>query len=215
MEIEALSPLIAEAEAGAPGAKERLFSALYAELHRLAQHHLRHGAGVSISPTTLLHETYLGMIHGQAKFTDRACFMGYASKVMRGLIIDFIRQRNARKRGGEFEITQFDSQVDEGGWLRPTGKKLCWSAYPKRWTNWRCTMRAWRKSWILSTSADFLLPTLQACAESRCAPSSATGTKRAFFSFKSLTPRISRRSASVQALPASWDCLILTLGCIG
>jgi RNA polymerase sigma factor (TIGR02999 family) len=113
MEIRALSPLIAAAEAGAPGAKERLFSALYAELHRLAQHHLRRGAGVAISPTTLLHETYLGMIHGQAEFTNRACFMGYASKVMRGLIIDLIRQRNARKRGGEFEFTQFDSQVGE------------------------------------------------------------------------------------------------------
>lgn len=123
MEITSLSPLIAEAEAGASGAKERLFSALYAELHRLAQHHLGRGVGVAISPTTLLHETYLGMIQGQAEFTDRARFMGYASKVMRGLIIDFIRQRNARKRGGEFEITQFDSQVGEQG-FEPNGEKI-------------------------------------------------------------------------------------------
>jgi hypothetical protein len=37
--------------------------------------------------------------------------------------IDFIRQRNARKRGGEFEITQFDSQVGEQG-FEPNGEKI-------------------------------------------------------------------------------------------
>jgi len=110
MGINPLAPLMTEAEAGAQGAKERLFAALYAELHRLAQRHLQRGAGVSISPTTLLHETYLGIVEGQAVFPDRGRFMGYASRVMRGLIIDFTRQRCAQKRGGEFEITQFDSQ---------------------------------------------------------------------------------------------------------
>jgi RNA polymerase sigma factor (TIGR02999 family) len=108
-----LAPFMTEAEAGAPGAKERLFSALYVELHRLAQRHLQRSAGVSISPTTLLHETYLGIAESPAVFPDRGRFMGYASRVMRGLIIDFARQRGARKRGGEFEITQLDSQVVE------------------------------------------------------------------------------------------------------
>ena len=105
--------LLTEAEAGAPGAKEKLFSALYVELHRLAQRHLQRSAGVPISPTTLLHETYLGIVQGEAVFPDRSRFMGYASRVMRGLIIDFTRQRRARKRGGDFEITQFDDEVGE------------------------------------------------------------------------------------------------------
>lgn len=104
-------PFITEADAGAHGAKERLFSALYAELHRLAQRHLQRSAGVPISPTTLLHETYLGIAEGEAVFPDRGRFMGYASRVMRGLIIDFTRQHRAQKRGGDFQITQFDSQV--------------------------------------------------------------------------------------------------------
>ena len=39
--------------------------------------------------------------------------MGYASRVMRGLIIDLARQRGAQKRGGEFELTQLDTQIDE------------------------------------------------------------------------------------------------------
>src|SRR5476649_2325456 len=111
MGINLLAPLVTEAEAGAPGAKEKLFSALYVELHRLAQGHLRRSSGLPISPTTLLHETYLGIIEGEGVFPDRNRFMGYASRVMRGLIIDFARQRRAQKRGGDFQITQLDSQV--------------------------------------------------------------------------------------------------------
>jgi RNA polymerase sigma factor (TIGR02999 family) len=111
MGVSPLLPFITEAEAGMPGAKERLFSALYAELHRLAKYHLQRNAGARISPTTLLHETYLGM-GVDAAFPDRSRFMGYASRVMRGLIIDFTRQRRAQKRGAQFEITQLDSQLD-------------------------------------------------------------------------------------------------------
>ena len=111
MAIDSFAPLITEAEAGAPGAKERLFTLLYAELRRLAQSHLQRSAGAPVSPTTLLHETYLGIVQGQAVFPDRGRFMGYASRVMRGLIIDFTRQRRAQKRGGEFEITELHSQI--------------------------------------------------------------------------------------------------------
>ena len=111
MTVSPLMPFISEAEAGTPGAKERLFSALYAELHRLAQRHLQRSAGAPISPTTLLHETYLGIVGGEAVFPDRNRFMGYASRVMRGLIIDFTRQRRAQKRGADFQITQLDSQI--------------------------------------------------------------------------------------------------------
>jgi len=113
MGTNALAPLMTEAEAGAPRAKERLFAALYAELHRLAQRQLQGGSGAPISPTTLLHETYLGIAEGHAVFPDRGRFMGYASRVMRGLIIDFARQRRAQKRGGDFEITHLDSQLAE------------------------------------------------------------------------------------------------------
>ena len=122
MPTHPLVPLITEAEAGAPGVKERLFSVLYAELHRLAQSHLRRSAGAAISPTTLLHETYLGIVGGEAEFPDRHRFMGYASRVMRGLIIDFSRQRSAQKRGGEFEITRLDSQIVGGEPLSDAGQ---------------------------------------------------------------------------------------------
>jgi RNA polymerase sigma factor (TIGR02999 family) len=111
MEKNQWTPLLRDAEAGDEGAKERLFAALYTELHELAGRQLRRHAGASISPTTLLHEAYLDMARGHAVFPDRARFMGYAARVMRGLIIDLSRQRRAQKRGAEFHITRLDTQV--------------------------------------------------------------------------------------------------------
>jgi RNA polymerase sigma factor (TIGR02999 family) len=95
---------------------DTLFASLYAELHRLARRELARNAagGAGIGATTLLHEAYLDIAGrtGQS-FPDRARFMGYASRVMRGLIIDFARSRQAQKRGGQFEITAFRTDVVE------------------------------------------------------------------------------------------------------
>jgi len=94
---------------------ERLFAALYGELRDLAQRQLRHNGSDSVSPTTLLHEAYLGMSRREAVFPDRARFMGYAARVMRGLIIDFVRERRALKRGSEFHITRLPTEIDVPG----------------------------------------------------------------------------------------------------
>ncbi len=103
-----ISLLIGAVERGDAGAGEALFAALYAELHRQAKRELaRHGAPLSLGVTTLLHEAYLNMAgRGGAQFPDRGRFMGYAARVMRGLIIDHARRRCAVKRGGQFEITR-------------------------------------------------------------------------------------------------------------
>jgi RNA polymerase sigma factor (TIGR02999 family) len=91
----------------------RLFASLYGELRQLAERQLRRNAGAPITPTTLLHEVYLGMHGRDAVFPDRERFIGYAARVMRGLIIDFVRDRRALKRGGDFHITQLPTQVPE------------------------------------------------------------------------------------------------------
>jgi RNA polymerase sigma factor (TIGR02999 family) len=103
-----VSSLIASADGGDPSAARALFVRLYAELKRLARRELARAAGGEggISPTTLLHEAYLRMANrDRARFPDRARFMAYAARVMRRLIIDFVRSRQAQKRGGQFEIT--------------------------------------------------------------------------------------------------------------
>jgi len=94
---------------------DALFSSLYSELHRLAKRELaRQGARGSLSVTTLLHEAYLDISGREGtSFPDQARFMGYASRVMRGLIIDHARSRSAIKRGREFEITSLEVDVAE------------------------------------------------------------------------------------------------------
>ena len=94
-------------------AAEALFGTLYSELHRLARRQLaRVGGGPNLGVTTLLHEAYLD-ISGRdgAVFPDEAHFMGYAARVMRGLIIDHARARRASKRGGEVEMTTLHTDV--------------------------------------------------------------------------------------------------------
>ncbi len=110
-----ISSLLDEAERGDASAAEALFAALYSELRGLAQRELaRRGGALTLTPTTLLHEAYLDMAgRTGASFPDRARFMGYAARVMRGLIIDYARSRHALKRGGQFEITRLETEPPE------------------------------------------------------------------------------------------------------
>ena len=84
-----------------------LFGTLYAELHRLARRELsRRGPIGGLGVTTLLHEAYISISGREGTvFPDHARFMGYAARVMRGLIVDDVRRRRSEKRGGLFDIT--------------------------------------------------------------------------------------------------------------
>src|SRR5262245_49919145 len=99
--------LFASAENGDRVSSSALYAALYSELHRIASRELnRQGWGVSLGATSLLHEAYFDLSRRDgAAFPDRARFMAYAARVMRGLIVDYARNKRAQKRGGQFELT--------------------------------------------------------------------------------------------------------------
>lgn len=85
---------------------------LYAELKRLARHHLRvHAAGATVSTTELVHEAYLkfGAPHGA--WHSRAHFFGSASRAMRQVIVDYARSRHAAKRGGGDRVITLTDRV--------------------------------------------------------------------------------------------------------
>lgn len=105
--------LLHRASGSDPAAADQLFALLYDELHRLAERHLRRGnAGLTLGTTTLVHEAYLSMAgRSDIAFPDRERFFAYASRAMRGLVIDYARRRCAKKRGRQFEITL---TADEG-----------------------------------------------------------------------------------------------------
>lgn len=98
--------------AGGAQASEAHFAALYRELRGLARRELaRSGPGAPLGATSLLHEAYLDIAQRKGiAFPDRARFLGYAARVMRGLIIDGLRRRQARKRGGDLAITSLDGK---------------------------------------------------------------------------------------------------------
>lgn len=103
-----ITALLGRVQAGDRDAAGVAFSALYPELRRIAHSRLRHGGDrVSLDTTALVHDSYLRFV--QAKSLDVSCrahFLAYASKVMRSVIVDMIREINAERRGGgRFDLT--------------------------------------------------------------------------------------------------------------
>jgi len=107
---ETLATLVARAGEGDEAAKDALFAALYADLHRLAQAQLRRSGGqLTLGATTLLHEAYLDIAKRDAvAFPDRYQFLAYASRAMRGLVINYVRNRQVQKRGGDLTFVELD-----------------------------------------------------------------------------------------------------------
>lgn len=108
-----ISELIRRVNADEPGAQDALFSAAYGELRKLARSRLRDGGRNTVLDTTaLVHESYLRFIHGgQLRSDDRRAFFAYASKVMRSVIIDAVRERKAERRGGDLQRMTLNTQV--------------------------------------------------------------------------------------------------------
>ncbi len=102
-----IGQLIRTAQAGHREAADALFATLYRELHAIAERELhRSGGELTLGTTTLLHEAYLSIAQREGVgFASRGQFLAYAARAMRGLTIDYIRRRRAKKRGGEFHIT--------------------------------------------------------------------------------------------------------------
>jgi RNA polymerase sigma factor (TIGR02999 family) len=84
-------------------AMDDMFASSYRELRRLAHARLRGGGRNALLDTTaLVHESYLrvGRAGGQ-RFPDQPRFLVYAGRVMRSIIIDMVRQRQAERHGGD------------------------------------------------------------------------------------------------------------------
>ncbi|MCU0647525.1 MAG: ECF-type sigma factor [Gemmatimonadaceae bacterium] len=112
---ERIAALFAASERGDPDSANALFVALYDELHRLAERHVARLDGlVTMSATTLVHEVYLDLSsRHEVHFADRARFLAYASRAMRGLAIDHARNRSALKRGGDLRMVTLETTISQ------------------------------------------------------------------------------------------------------
>ena len=93
------------ARGGDRQALDRVLGTLYQELHTLARRQLSSQQNHTLDPTSLVHESYLKLVGASngARFEDRAHFFAYAASAMRSVVVDYARNRMARKRGGDLK----------------------------------------------------------------------------------------------------------------
>ena len=115
-----VTAILREFAAGDKSALDRLMPLVYVELRRLAGSQLRREReGGTLQPTALVHEAYVRLIdQSLPDFTNRAHFLGVAAKLMRQILIDSARKRNAAKRGGGQINLSLDEALD-GAQERP------------------------------------------------------------------------------------------------
>lgn len=87
---------------GDPDALDQIVPFVYERLHDIAHQRLRSvPAGASLNTTELVHEAYLKLAQtGHVSVHDRSHFLALASRVMRNVLVDHARARQAAKRGG-------------------------------------------------------------------------------------------------------------------
>jgi RNA polymerase sigma factor (TIGR02999 family) len=105
-----ITTLLQEFAAGDRSAFDRLIPLLYPELQRLARSYMRKERNThTLQPTALVHEAYARLVkQDQPDYHSRAHFMGVAAQVMRQILVDHARTRNAGKRGGGAANVPFD-----------------------------------------------------------------------------------------------------------
>src|ERR1700692_603678 len=81
---------------------DQLIPIAYGELRRLADRYLRRErTDHTLQPTALVNEAYMRLVgQSQPEYRDRGHFFGVAAQVMRQILVDHARTRNAGKRGG-------------------------------------------------------------------------------------------------------------------
>lgn len=98
-----ITRLLDESRAGRVEARSELFNRVYAELMQLARSRLVQAAPMTqLDAPSLVHEAYLRLANRtELPGRDRRAFFAYASNVMRTVIVDYLRERGALKRGGD------------------------------------------------------------------------------------------------------------------
>jgi RNA polymerase sigma factor (TIGR02999 family) len=112
----AISETLARMRAGDVTAAAELFPLLYGELRALADAYFRGGnPGHTLQPTALVHEAFIRLMSAsELAIRDRAHFLALAAKVMRDLLINHARDRQAQKRGGgDWRRITLDAALDE------------------------------------------------------------------------------------------------------
>lgn len=100
-----------QSSAGDKQAGERLLSAVYDELRRIAAAKMAmESAGHTLQPTALVHEAWMRLGgDNQPAWANRAHFFSAAAEAMRRILIENARRKRALRRGGDVEKISADA----------------------------------------------------------------------------------------------------------
>ena len=97
-----VTAMLARWQAGDETALDALLPQVYDEIRRLADRHLRRGAGRhTLQPTELANEVLLRFLGAGAHAKDRLHFFALTAHAMRNILVDRFRRRSAGKRGND------------------------------------------------------------------------------------------------------------------
>ena len=101
-EPQPITRMLHELAGGDKNALDRLIPLIYSQLRSLANSQLRREQrAVTLQPTALVHEAYARLTSQEhPDYRSRSHFIAVAAQVMRQILIDYARRRNAVKRGG-------------------------------------------------------------------------------------------------------------------
>ena len=106
-----VSALLANWYAGDGEALQAAVPLVYDELRGVAHHYLRNERpDHTLQSTALVHEAYLRLEkQGAAPFQNRAHFLAICAQLMRQILVEYARNRNAAKRDGGYRLTLDDN----------------------------------------------------------------------------------------------------------
>lgn len=96
----------------APADGLQWFEQLYHELRRRARGELFRHQALSLGPSTLLHEVWLRIDGRALEFSSQPELVSYAARVMRGIVIDHIRQRRSQRHGGDLQFVTMNTLAE-------------------------------------------------------------------------------------------------------
>jgi RNA polymerase sigma factor (TIGR02999 family) len=109
-----VTQLLRRWQQGDEEATEALLPLIYGELRKIARRHLRgERDGHTLEATALVHEVYLRLSGGaELHWNDRVHFYAVAAQMMRRVLVDHARSRDAVKRGGSVVKVSLDEARD-------------------------------------------------------------------------------------------------------
>lgn len=98
-----ITELLIDWKNGNQKALEELLPFVEKELHRLARHYMRRlRPGNTLQTTALINEAYIRLVdQDKVQWQNRAHFFGIAAKMMRRILLNYIRDQKRLKRGGD------------------------------------------------------------------------------------------------------------------